>query len=172
MGDEKSSDAILPIRLSVEIQLAEGQVVQLSGSEFGDEVWPFLDSHLVYPQGPSDGGLGFEVPNGVSFEHSGSISVLYPEHNTALQSSSYAEEVETMGARIKMLRNSKGWTQQQLGERVGVSKVAVYQWEVGKTDQIKLRTFLKLVEELGTNTHYLLLGPDAPRTQPRKKSQI
>jgi len=171
MDDDKSSDAILSVRLSVELELPAGQVMQLPGSQLGDELWPLLDSHLVDTQRASDGGLGFEVPNSVSFEHPSNISVLYSEHNTVLQPSRYAEPMETMGDRIRMLRHAKGWTQQQLGERVGVSKVAVYQWEVGTTEEIKLRTFLKLVEELGTNTHYLLFGPEPQRTQPRKRSQ-
>jgi DNA-binding XRE family transcriptional regulator len=119
----------------------------------------------------SDGDLGFEVSNSVGFGHPPSISMAYLEYKTELQPSSYAEEMETMGDRIKMLRQSKGWTQTDLGEQVGVSKVAVYQWEKGITSDIKLRTFQKLVEVLGTNSHYLLFGPEAPRSQPRKRSQ-
>lgn len=34
-----------------------------------------------------------------------------------------------VGARIKAWREAKGWTQQQLAERVGVTHAAVYQWE-------------------------------------------
>jgi len=97
--------------------------------------------------------------------------MLYQEYNTSLQASGYPEVVETMGDRIRTLRHAKGWTQQQLGDRVGVSKVAVYQWEVGTTSDIKLKTFLKLVEELGTNPQYLLFGPDAPHSRARKRSQ-
>jgi DNA-binding XRE family transcriptional regulator len=169
MGENKSS--ALPIRLSVEWQLAPGQVVELPSSEFGDEFWPLLDSHLVDAQRSGDGDLGFKVSNSVGFGHHPSISMAYLEYKTELQPSGYAEEMETMGDRIKMLRHSKGWTQTQLGELVGVSKVAVYQWEVGTTSDIKLKTFVKLVEVLGTNSHYLLFGPEAPRSQPRKRSQ-
>jgi DNA-binding XRE family transcriptional regulator len=169
MGENKSS--ALPIRLSVEWQLAPGQVVELPGSELGDEFWPLLDSHLVDAQRSGDGDLGFKVSNSVGFGHHPSISMAYLEYKTELQPSGYAEEMETMGDRIKMLRHSKGWTQTQLGERVGVSKVAVYQWEVGTTSDIKLRTFLKLVEELGTNPQYLLFGHEAPRTPSRRRSQ-
>lgn len=171
MGDEKSSDAILAIQISVEMQLPASQVVQLPSPELGYEFRPLLDSHPVNTEGLGQSGLSFEVPNGVSFEHMSNISPLYAEHKTVLQHSGYAEEVETMGDRIRMLRHAKGWTQQELGDRIGVSKVSVYQWERGVTADIKIRTFLKLVEALGTNTHYLLFGPEAPRTQPRKRSQ-
>jgi DNA-binding XRE family transcriptional regulator len=174
MGDEKSSAALcLPveIRLHVEWQLPAGEVVELPGSELGDEFRPLLDSHLVDAKCASDGDLGFEVSNSVCFGHPPSISMAYLEYKTELQPSGYADEMETMGDRIKMLRHSKGWTQTQLGERVGVSKVAVYQWEVGTTSDIKLRTFLKLVEELGTNPQYLLFGHEAPGRPSRRRSQ-
>jgi DNA-binding XRE family transcriptional regulator len=174
MGDEKSSAALcLPveIRLHIEWQLPTGEVMELSGSEFRDELGPLLDSHLVDAKCASDGDLGFEVSNSVGFGHPPSISMAYLEYKTELQPSGYADEMETMGDRIRMLRHSKGWTQTQLGELVGVSKVAVYQWEVGTTSDIKLKTFVKLVEVLGTNSHYLLFGPEAPRSQPRKRSQ-
>jgi DNA-binding XRE family transcriptional regulator len=169
--EQKSSDAILSVQISVELQFPAGQVMELPSPELWNEVWPLLDSHPVNTQGFGQSGFSFEVPNGISFEHMSNISPLYAEDKTVLQPSSYAEPMETMGDRIRMLRHSKGWTQQELGDRIGVSKVSVYQWERGITSDIKLRTFLKLVEELGTNTHYLLFGPEASRTQPRRRTQ-
>jgi DNA-binding XRE family transcriptional regulator len=173
MDDEKSSNPPA-VQLSVELQLPAGDLVQLPSAQLGNElaVLPQLDGHAVDTEGLSYAGLvSAEVTDYVFFEHQATISMLYLEHNTALPASSYADVVETMGDRIKMLRHSKGWTQQQLGDQVGVSKVAVYQWEVGTTSDIKLKTFLRLVETLGTNPHYLLFGHEAPRTQPRKRSQ-
>lgn len=35
----------------------------------------------------------------------------------------------SIAARIKSWRESKGWTQQQFAEAVGVTHAAVYQWE-------------------------------------------
>ena len=35
----------------------------------------------------------------------------------------------SLGARIKELRLEKGWTQMQLGKRIGVSQKAVDYWE-------------------------------------------
>lgn len=175
MGENKSSALPLGdggVFLRVKLEIAPGQVVELPCSELGYSVLPELDGHAVDTKGPSDSGfVSAEVPDYVSFEHRPSISMAYPEYKTVLQPSGYADDVETMGDRIRMLRHSKGWTQTQLGERVGVSKVAVYQWEVGTTSDIKLKTFLKLVDELGTNPQFLLFGREAQRTQPRKRSQ-
>lgn len=68
--------------------------------------------------------------------------------------------METMGERIKRLREAKALSQSQLGEMVGVGKSAVSQWESGSTQNIKLNYFLKLLEVLGTDAQYLLWGPD------------
>lgn len=68
--------------------------------------------------------------------------------------------MDDMGDRIRMLRKAKGWTQEQLGGEVGVSREAVSQWEIGPTKNIKNRTFARLVRALGTTQDYLLFGPD------------
>lgn len=80
---------------------------------------------------------------------------------------SYADGMETMGDRIKLLREAQGLTQQQLGELCGVSKSAVSQWEDGTTTDIKLIPFLKLCAALKTDPQYLVYGPDrAPEPDP------
>lgn len=76
--------------------------------------------------------------------------------------------METMGDRIKMLREAKGLTQEQLGKLVGVSKAAVSQWELGQAQNIKLETFLTLLNVLGVKYEYLIYGPNrAPNGNPR-----
>jgi transcriptional regulator with XRE-family HTH domain len=75
--------------------------------------------------------------------------------------------MQTMGDRIRILRESKGWTQGQLAARLTargapVTFSAVSQWERGETENIKLRAFLALVEELGTTHEYLVHGPSDP----------
>lgn len=72
----------------------------------------------------------------------------------------YAFRMETMGDRIRALREARGYTQTQLGELCGVSKSAVSQWEDGTTSDIKLVPFLKLLDALKTDGHYLVYGPD------------
>jgi transcriptional regulator with XRE-family HTH domain len=78
----------------------------------------------------------------------------------------YAFPMETMGDRIKALREARGLTQTQLGELCGVSKSAVSQWEDGTTTDIKLVPFLKLQEALSTDGHYLVYGPDRGPSEP------
>lgn len=70
-----------------------------------------------------------------------------------------ANQAQTMGERIRILREQKDLTQDKLGELVGVSKSAVSQWECGETRNIKLETFLKLLEALEIDFAYLLFGP-------------
>jgi transcriptional regulator with XRE-family HTH domain len=81
----------------------------------------------------------------------------------------YAWPMETMGDRIKMLRQSKGLNQSQLADAVGVSREAVSQWENGATENIKLQPFLRLYAILGTSPEYLVYGPEAP---PRGGSRL
>lgn len=66
--------------------------------------------------------------------------------------------METMGNRIKALREAKGLTQPQLGKLVGVTKSAISQWENGGTANIKLQPFLRLCQALGTDERYLVYG--------------
>jgi transcriptional regulator with XRE-family HTH domain len=84
----------------------------------------------------------------------------YKERKDVLHSRNYADnmETETMGDRIRMLRQSRGLTQEALGQLVGVTKVSVSQWETGSVANIKLKTFLTLVDELGTTPQYLIFG--------------
>ena len=67
--------------------------------------------------------------------------------------------MQTMGERIKMLRIAKGLTQTELGDLVGAAKTTVSQWENDGVNDIKLKTFLLLVEALGTRYEYLVYGP-------------
>jgi DNA-binding XRE family transcriptional regulator len=79
----------------------------------------------------------------------------------AVPTSTYAFGcMETMGDRIRQLREARGLTQQQLGALVGVTKSAVSQWEDGSTKNLKLETFLRVCEVLQTDAEYLIWGPD------------
>jgi transcriptional regulator with XRE-family HTH domain len=66
--------------------------------------------------------------------------------------------METMGQRIKRLREARQWSQAQLGELVGVSLQAVSQWELDQTENVKLVPFLRLAKVLDTDPHYLVFG--------------
>lgn len=78
----------------------------------------------------------------------------------AVQLDDYYGWMETMGDRIRQLREARGLTQTQLGEATGVTKSAVSQWEGGATANIKLQTFMMLCEALSTDPAYLIWGPE------------
>lgn len=66
--------------------------------------------------------------------------------------------METMGQRIKRLRESRNWTQSKLADEVGVTVSAVSQWELDQTENVKLVPFLRLAAVLETDPHYLVFG--------------
>lgn len=68
--------------------------------------------------------------------------------------------MDTMGERIKALRQARGMTQAQLAQAVGVTKSAVSQWEIGLTENVRLRTFMALVDVLKTDVAFLVYGPN------------
>ena len=63
----------------------------------------------------------------------------------------------TIGYQIQSLRKSKGYTQNQLGDLVGVSFQAVSKWERGETLP-DIATFASLAEVLDTTIDNLLRG--------------
>jgi transcriptional regulator with XRE-family HTH domain len=81
----------------------------------------------------------------------------------ALQVSGYAYLMETLGTRIKQLREAKNYTQSELGKLLGVTKSAVSQWENDQSANIKLVEFLHLCRILGTDPYYLVFGADRER---------
>jgi transcriptional regulator with XRE-family HTH domain len=71
--------------------------------------------------------------------------------------------MSTMGERIRTLRQAKGLSQQELADRLGVTKGAVMHWETGRTKNIRNETMLELVRVLGTDQEFLLYGPERRR---------
>jgi transcriptional regulator with XRE-family HTH domain len=89
--------------------------------------------------------------------------------NDAIPGVPYAVPVETMGDRIRRLREAQGLTQPALAELCGVTKGAVSQWELGGTQNIKLEPWLKLIAALHTSAEYLLRG-ETPSSSGRYKT--
>lgn len=73
-------------------------------------------------------------------------------------------ELNTVGARIKWAREQKGWTQEQLGERLGVDRTHVSKWE---TDQVAPRgaARLRIGRATGVSYEWLRTG-EGPRELP------
>ncbi len=67
--------------------------------------------------------------------------------------------IKKVGEQIAVLRKAKGITQNELGERIGVSFQAVSKWERGETlpDITLLPDLAKILE---TTTDYILLGSE------------
>lgn len=57
----------------------------------------------------------------------------------------------TMGEYIKKLREEKGWSQDELGQQVGVNRAAVQKWEKGTVENIKRSTIKKLSQVFGVS---------------------
>ncbi|MCU4419849.1 LexA family protein [Acinetobacter lwoffii] len=74
--------------------------------------------------------------------------------------------METLGVRLKRLRNSKKITQQKLADAIGVSKTSVIYWEKDENTP-KHDSLTALAKVLGTTTDWLTSGKegDAPARQ-------
>lgn len=64
---------------------------------------------------------------------------------------------EELGRRLQQLRKAKGFSQEELADRVGVSRQAVSKWEGGQTAP-DLERLLALSKQLDGTTDYLLTG--------------
>jgi transcriptional regulator with XRE-family HTH domain len=71
---------------------------------------------------------------------------------------------ENLGRRIAEQRAKLGWTQQELAERVGISRVAVSHLEAGMTDPGE-RTVTLLAGVFKLEPHELVAGTTYPRAK-------
>lgn len=63
-----------------------------------------------------------------------------------------------MGDRIKEARLESGFSQEALGDRVGVSKGAVSQWESGNTKNLKMENLFGIEDVTGYSAKWLAVG--------------
>lgn len=82
----------------------------------------------------------------------------------------------TMGEKILNMRKARGWSQEELAERVGVSRQAVSRWESGtaKPDADKM---IAICDLFGVSADYLLRdmagqGTEAAEWEKKEKKQI
>lgn len=57
-----------------------------------------------------------------------------------------------------MLRIARNMTQRDVAKHCQVTPAAVSAWELGETENVRLATFMRLVECLGTDFAYLIYG--------------
>jgi transcriptional regulator with XRE-family HTH domain len=62
-----------------------------------------------------------------------------------------------LGARIRRLREAKGWSQEELGFRAGYERSAIQQYEAGETEPL-IGTLLDIVRALEAEPGDLLAG--------------
>ena len=65
-------------------------------------------------------------------------------------------DVKETGERIRRLRKEKGWTQTDLGNRIGVQNSAIAKYENGRVPNLKRSTINALADALGVNPSYLM----------------
>ncbi|HHX9918346.1 TPA: helix-turn-helix domain-containing protein [Bacillus cereus] len=75
------------------------------------------------------------------------------------------------GDRVKQLRKSKGWTQGELGEAVGLKKATISLIENNKRDRSE-RSVSVFAEVLGCTSDYLLGFSDDPQLNGEQHSRL
>ena len=67
----------------------------------------------------------------------------------------------TFAERLTELRKSRGWSQEQLGERLGVTRQTVSKWELGSTTP-EMEKLAAMSELFGISIDALVKGEGAP----------
>lgn len=80
-----------------------------------------------------------------------------------------------IGEKIKSARLAKGYTQEELGELLGVQKSAIAKYESGRVVNIKRSTLKKISDVLGIRPSELILdeeknSPSADELSPKKQA--
>lgn len=78
--------------------------------------------------------------------------------------------METIGQRIKRLREGYEYSQDFVAKKVGVSRVAVTKWESGQTANLKLSNLMNLCKLLNVSVEYLIYG-EVPGTEKTKNTE-
>ena len=70
--------------------------------------------------------------------------------------------------KLTELRHSRGWSQEQLGERLGVTRQTVSKWELGSTTP-ELEKLAMMSDIFGVSTDELIKGePQEARSEERR----
>lgn len=85
------------------------------------------------------------------------VNMLTPSATTL-----FGVEPQNMADRIRVARQTRGLSVDQLAALCGVTRGAVYQWEQGAVEGIKPINFVRLIRVLNTSAEYLVWGPDGP----------
>lgn len=70
---------------------------------------------------------------------------------------------QDLGAKIAQRRKERGWSQAELGEKIGVSQQIVASYEKGQREHLPLCRLVALAEVFGVEISEFLLGEGASR---------
>lgn len=70
-------------------------------------------------------------------------------------------DTTTMGGRIQALRLQKGWSQEELGFRIGVNNKSVISFYEHDTRAVSVSVLQVLAKEFGTSIDYLVNGTES-----------
>lgn len=77
------------------------------------------------------------------------------------------------GERLRELRRLRGWTQEELGDRSGVSAQMISHFETGTRQKASADNLVNLAEAFGCTVDYLLGRTDEPElTDPRVRTAL
>ena len=78
---------------------------------------------------------------------------------------------ETLGDRIRQLRESRNLSQDQLGSAIGISGAAIAQWETGATKNPRPDHILRCCAYFGADPYWVVFGRENdPRRRPPRSS--
>lgn len=86
--------------------------------------------------------------------------MLKSEVNHVLGDVPYDDHMETMGDRIRTLRESRTLSQEEMGKIVGISGAAVSLWESGATKGIRPENFLRFCAYFNVDPYWVVFGAD------------
>ena len=159
----------LGVMARTELQAPARHALDLQRAGERDVLPPLRNRALGDTQLPGGFRRGPEVINHELGAHGEKFSALYTKCKTAEPEGAVGYSAmnentnETRGSRIKYLRRSKGLTQQQLADTIGVTKGLVSQWENDQIGSIGHENWMALLEVLGAAPEFLEHGADQPR---------
>lgn len=80
--------------------------------------------------------------------------------------------METMGDRIKRLRFENNWTQEELGNRVGLKRAAINKYEKGNVENMRRSVVEKMSSVFGVSPSYLMALDDSNTFQVESDIEI
>lgn len=79
--------------------------------------------------------------------------------------------LKNFGMRIKEARIKKGWSQEQLANKLGTSKSVISGYETGRNDPAQSMV-IKLADSLGVSINWLMFGEEKEEPEEELKEEV